>query len=206
MRARVTFRLVTGLWITILAGLLLAVDSLAAPGGGSSGFGGGGGGGGGGGFCGGGGGAGSGTGGSPVVFLIFIGVFLVVFISGLVKAAQLRKRRRERARRVELASAEAAADDAYFAADAVKADTVALHAAIVAAWTGRDREGARAPPRARSAHRVGAAARRLRSPRLAQRVRDPPAGRPSSTSGSPTARTMPRTAWSSASPPCSGTW
>ena len=140
MRARLTFRLATGLWVTILAGLLLAVDSLAAPGGGSSGFGGGGGGGGGG-FSGGGGGAGSGTGGSPVVVLIFIGVFLVLFISGLVKASQLRKRRRERARRVELASAEAAADDAYFAADAVKADTVALHAAIVAAWTGRDREG-----------------------------------------------------------------
>jgi predicted lipid-binding transport protein (Tim44 family) len=141
MRARLTFRLATGLWVTVLAGLLLAVDSLAAPGGGSSGFGGGGGGGGGGGFSGGGGGAGSGTTGSPVVFLIFLGVFLVLFISGLLKAAQLRKRRRNRARRVELASAEAAADDAYFAADAVKADTVALHAAIVAAWTGRDREG-----------------------------------------------------------------
>ena len=138
MRARLTFRLVTGLWVTVLAGLLLAVDSLAAPGGGSSGFGGGGGGGGGGGFSGGGG-TGSGTSGSPVFFLLFLGLFLVVVALGLVKAARLRKRRRDRARRVELASAEAAADDAYFAADAVKADTVALHAAIVAAWTARDR-------------------------------------------------------------------
>jgi len=53
---------------------------------------------------------------------------------------KLQKRRRERVARVELASAEAAADDAYFAADLVKRDAADLHRAIVAAWTARDRE------------------------------------------------------------------
>ena len=126
--------------ISVLAGLLLAVESIAAPGGGSSGFGGGGGGGGGSGGFSGGGGAGSGSGGgSPLIILVVFGVVAVFFVFGLFKAAQLRKRRRERAARVELASAEAAGDDAYFAADLVKAEAAALHRAIVAAWTGRDR-------------------------------------------------------------------
>ena len=124
----------------MLVGLLLAVDSIAAPGGGSSGFGGGGGGGGGGGFSGGGSGSGDGEG-SPWVFLIAVVIGLTLFGWGLYKAHRVRKRRRERAARVELASAEAAGDDAYFAADAVKADTAALHRRIVAAWTGRDRDG-----------------------------------------------------------------
>src|SRR5215208_357886 len=129
MRARVTFRLLSGLWVTVLAGLLLAVDSIAAPGGGSSGFGGGGGGGGGGGFSGGGG--SSDSGGSPIVFLIAVAIFALFIGFGLFKARRLRKRRRERAARVELASAEAAGDDAYFAADRVKADAAALHHDIV---------------------------------------------------------------------------
>src|SRR3954449_12681213 len=77
IRARVSYRLVTGLWVTILAGLLLAVDSLASPGGGSSGFGGGGGGGGGGGFTGGGG-AGSGSSGGGWGWLIVIAVFALI--------------------------------------------------------------------------------------------------------------------------------
>jgi predicted lipid-binding transport protein (Tim44 family) len=136
MRARVTFRLVTGLWITILAGLLLAVDSLASPGGGSSGFGGGGGGGGG--FSGGGG-AGSGDGGSFVGVLVFVVIFAIVVGFGAWKAHRLRKRRRARVAQVELASAEAAGDDAYFAADAVKESAESLHRAIVKAWTDRDR-------------------------------------------------------------------
>src|SRR5436190_2588948 len=127
MRARVSLRLVTGLWITILAGLLLAVDSLAAPGGGSSGFGGGGGGGGGG-FSGGGG-SGAGSGGSIWGFLIVLVAFALIVGVGAFKARRVRRRRRERAERVELASAEAAADDAYFAADAVKHDAAALHRA-----------------------------------------------------------------------------
>jgi predicted lipid-binding transport protein (Tim44 family) len=131
-------RLFSALSITILAGLLLAVDSLAAAGGGSSGFGGGGGGGGGGGFSGGGG-AGSG-GGSPVLILVIFVVVGVFFLFGLYKAAQLRKRRRARVAQVELASAEAADDDPYFAADLVKADAAALHRSITEAWTARDRD------------------------------------------------------------------
>jgi predicted lipid-binding transport protein (Tim44 family) len=138
MRARLTFRLATGLWITVIAGLLLAVDSLASPGSGSSGFGGGGGGGGGG-FSGGGG-SGTGTGGGGWGFLIVVIIVALIVGVGAFKAHRLRKRRRARVAQVELASAEAAGDDAYFAADAVKADAAALHRAIVAAWTERDRD------------------------------------------------------------------
>ena len=66
-------------------------------------------------------------------------MFLLVVGLGLFGAARLRKRRRERAARVQLAAAEAADDDAYFAPDAVKAEAAALHREIVAAWTARDR-------------------------------------------------------------------
>jgi predicted lipid-binding transport protein (Tim44 family) len=138
VRRRVNLRLFSGLWVTILAGLLLAVDSLAAPGGGSSGFGGGGGGGGG--FSGGGGSSGSGSEGSPWVFVFAVVLGLLFFGFGLFKAARIRKRRRRRAARVHLAAAEAAGDDAYFAADAVSADAAELHRAIVTAWTARDRD------------------------------------------------------------------
>jgi predicted lipid-binding transport protein (Tim44 family) len=136
MRSRVTFRLVTGLWVTVLAGLLLAVDSLASPGGGSSGFGGGGGGGGG--FSGGGG-TGPGGGSPWTVLVVFVLVALFVAFAAF-KAYRLRKRRRERAARVELASAEAADDDAYFAAEAVKGEARRMHERIVKAWTDRDRD------------------------------------------------------------------
>jgi predicted lipid-binding transport protein (Tim44 family) len=130
--------------IVVLVGLLLAVDSLAAPGGGSSGFGGGGGsgGGGGGGFSGGGGGTGGDGGG--VGFLTTVAIFLLIFAWGMFAAWRLRRRRRARARRVELASAEAADDDAYFSAAAVRAQAADLHRAIVEAWTDRDRDGLRA--------------------------------------------------------------
>jgi predicted lipid-binding transport protein (Tim44 family) len=133
---RLTIRLFTGFWVVILAGLLLAVDSLASPGGGSSGFGGGGGGGGGG-FSGGGG-AGSG-GGSPWTVLVVFVIIAVFVAVGAFKAARVRKRRRERVAQVELASAEAAGDDDYFAADAVKAEAKQMHERIVSAWTARDR-------------------------------------------------------------------
>jgi predicted lipid-binding transport protein (Tim44 family) len=136
MRARLSLRLLTGLWVTVLAGLLLAVDSLAAPGSGSSGFGGGGGGGGGG-FSGGGG-SGSGSGGSVWDVLFIVAIAAVIFGVGAFKAHRLRKRRRAGAAQVELASAEAAGDDAYFGADAVKREAE-LHRAIVAAWTARNR-------------------------------------------------------------------
>ena len=136
VRRRVTLRVLSSLWITVLAGLLLAVDSLASPGGGSSGFGGGGGGGGG--FSGGG--SGSGDEGSPWVFVVVIGVGLLLFGWGLFKARRLRKRRRERAARVALAAAEAAAADAHFGAEEVKAEAAELHRRIVSVWTARDRD------------------------------------------------------------------
>ena len=125
--------------MTVLLGLLLAVDSIAAPGGGSSGFGGGGGGGGGG-FSGGGSGSGDGEG-SPWVFLVAVVIGLLLFGFGMFKAARLRRRRSERAARVQLAAAEAAADDEHFAPGAVTGESAALHRELVAAWTARDREG-----------------------------------------------------------------
>jgi predicted lipid-binding transport protein (Tim44 family) len=138
MSRALVIRLFPALLVVVLAGLLLAVDSIAAPGGGSSGFGGGGGGGGGG-FSGGGGSSGSGSGGGGIGVLVIVAAFAIIVIFGLVNTARQRKRRRERAARVELASAEAAADDAYFDADRVKAEAAGLHHRIVAAWTARDR-------------------------------------------------------------------
>jgi predicted lipid-binding transport protein (Tim44 family) len=48
--------------------------------------------------------------------------------------------RRKREERVKMAAEEAAMDDAAFTPDLVKPATVALHKAIVEAWTARDRE------------------------------------------------------------------
>jgi len=133
----------------LLAAVLLllgATVAVAAPGGGSSGFGGGGGGGGGGGFSGGGGAGAGGTGGG-VAFLVFIGLFFVLIVTstllGWWQLRRMRKRRGARARQVELASAEAAADDAGFAADAVKKVTTQLFVSIMHAWTTRDRDALR---------------------------------------------------------------
>ena len=116
----------------VLAPILL----LASAGGGSSGFGGGGGGGGGG-FSGGGG-SGSGSG-DPVVFAIVVGVFALIFVWGLIKSARLRRAWRRRVARVRLASAEAAQDDAAFAAEAVEAAAANLFREVQDAWNDRDR-------------------------------------------------------------------
>lgn len=71
VRRRLAIRLFSGLWVTILAGLLLAVDSLAAPsGGGSSGD------------------------GAPVGLLVAVALGALLLGPGLFKAARLRKRRR----------------------------------------------------------------------------------------------------------------
>jgi len=118
--------------------LALAGTASAAPGGGSSGFGGGGGGGGGG-FSGGGGASGTGSGGGGWVVLVVFGVFAVIILLGLIQARRLRKRRRERVRRVELAAAEAVADDEHFAVDAVREQAAELLRSIMVAWTARDR-------------------------------------------------------------------
>jgi predicted lipid-binding transport protein (Tim44 family) len=110
---------------------------LAQAGSGSSGFGGGGGGGGGGGF----GGGGSGTGGGdPIVVLVFFGLFGVFLLFLAVHTVRYRRKLRERDQRVRTASAEAAEDDAYFAADELERHAVALFKAAQLAWDGRDRE------------------------------------------------------------------
>ncbi len=75
-----------------------------------------------------------------MVILVVIAAAFLFFLFGMYKAAKLRKRRQERIARVELASAEAAGDDAYFAADLVKSEAAALHRSIVDAWTARDRD------------------------------------------------------------------
>jgi predicted lipid-binding transport protein (Tim44 family) len=126
---------------------LLCSSALAAAGGGTSSFGGGGGGGGfsggGGGFSGGGGsygGGGSLSGGGVVVVLLLVGLFIVVpLITGLLAGARLRRKRQERVKRVTLAAAEAAADDAAFDADAVNEQAKKLFLHIQAAWDARDR-------------------------------------------------------------------
>ena len=133
------------------------------------------------------------------IFLIFIAVFVVFVGFGAFHAARLRKRRHERAARVALASAEAAGDDAYFAADLVKADAAGPAPRDRRRVDGPRPRGARAPPRARSPHGVGAAARRFRPQGLAQRVRDPQRpGRRVPRPHQPRGR-QPRTASSSAS-------
>jgi len=136
--------------ILLVAIALLAVGAAAAwagPGGGTSGFGGGGGGGGGGGFSGGGGASGGGGTGSGVAFLIFVALVLafLVFsgVATMFQVRRMRKRRAARERRVELASAEAAGDDAAFAADEVRGEAAALLKLIVEAWTARDRDALR---------------------------------------------------------------
>ena len=137
--------------ILLVAVALLALGAAAAyagPGGGSSGFRGGGGGGGGGGGFSGGGGSGSGSGGGGgVAFLIFVGAVLAFIVFSAVATAlqvrRMRRRREARARKVELASAEAADDDAAFAADEVRGEAAALLKLIVEAWTARDRDALR---------------------------------------------------------------
>lgn len=120
--------------------LLDLFSIIAAAGGGSSGFSGGGGGGGGGSsFSGGGGSGGSGTGsGSPWIVVVIVLVFVLIAAFGWYTAWQLRKKRRARVERVTTASAEAAQDDGYFAADVVVAQAGTLFTAIQHAWGRND--------------------------------------------------------------------
>jgi len=147
--------------IAIALALLLAPEALAAAGGGSSGFGGGGGEGGGGG-----GGGGGGVGffiliqilvriavlGHGLGALVLIGLFILyLVITRVMPSAQrswsargssgpaARRRVAQRQRRVQAAAAEAAEDDADFAADAVKANATALFKQIQTAWDRDDR-------------------------------------------------------------------
>jgi predicted lipid-binding transport protein (Tim44 family) len=130
--------------------LLLAPAAFAGAGGGSSGFGGGGGGGGFGGGGGYGGGYGYGGGGGYGGH-VSVGAFLAVVVLGVFAVAAFmvwaafsvardKRRRAERAKKVRLASAEAAEDDADFAYDAVVANAAELYVACQQAWDARDRD------------------------------------------------------------------
>ncbi len=113
-----------------------AASAWAQAGGGSSGFGGGGGGGGG--FSGGGGsGTGSGSG-NPIVAVFVFGLFGVFIVYLAIHSWRYRVKVRERDERVRTASAEAAEDDAYFAADELEAHARGLFVACQEAWDGRD--------------------------------------------------------------------
>jgi predicted lipid-binding transport protein (Tim44 family) len=123
---------------------------LAAAGGGSSGFGGGGGGGG---FSGGGGGSSFGGGGGyyggsgHVSGGFVLGIFglILVFVLFLAISAGLatmryRRKRRDRVKQVQMASYEAAEDDAWFAHEAVVSEATALFNEVQAAWDADDRD------------------------------------------------------------------
>ena len=90
------------------------------------------------------GGAGTGGTGSGIAFLIFVGAFIAFVLFSAVASAmtvrRMRRRRDARARAVELAAAEAADDDAAFAAGEVRGEAAALLKLIVGAWTARDRD------------------------------------------------------------------
>jgi predicted lipid-binding transport protein (Tim44 family) len=109
---------------------------LAQAGSGSSGFGGGGGGGGGGSF--GGGSSGSGEG-DPLVAVVVFGLFGLLLLYLAIHTVRYRRKLRERDRQVRTASAEAAEDDSYFAADELERHAVALFRAAQMAWDARDR-------------------------------------------------------------------
>jgi predicted lipid-binding transport protein (Tim44 family) len=133
----------------VLLLVLLAPAAMAAAGGGSSGFSGGGGGGGGGYSGGGGGGYGSGSGSSGPVDIVFGALILLALICFVLYwiyrqavnafvAQRLRIRRGKRVKRVETAAAEAAEDDAAFAADAVRVGADQLFRQVQAAWSAND--------------------------------------------------------------------
>ena len=111
---------------------------LAQAGSGSGGFGGGGGGGGGGGSFGGGSGGGSG-GGDPLVVVVVFGLFGLFLLYLALHTVRYRRKLRERDERVRTASAEAAEDDPYFAADELERHAIALFNAAQLAWDARDR-------------------------------------------------------------------
>ena len=114
--------------------ILLPARALAAAGGGSAGYGGGGGSSGGS-YSGGSGGGEGGLGG----FLLFVGIVVAVIVWAVISNALEQRRIRKRDERVSTASAEAAEDDPYLGAEAVKRDAAALFTQIQDAWTKKDR-------------------------------------------------------------------
>ena len=153
-------RLAIALLVVAAVALLIAPAAFAAAGGGSAGFGGGGGGGGEGGGGGGGVGIfiiiqilvriavlGHGLGALVLIALAIAYLIITRVMPGASQSWSARKgsgpkaKRRvaERQRRVQAAAAEAAEDDAAFAADAVKANATALFKQVEAAWDRGDR-------------------------------------------------------------------
>jgi predicted lipid-binding transport protein (Tim44 family) len=145
--------------LAVLSLLVWAPSAWAPAGGGSSGFSGGGGGGGfsGGGGSGGGfsGGGGTGAGGDGLGLLVLVGLIVLFVLGAWVFAmvrrayrradaaaddARFRFRQRKRGRDVELAAAEASADDESFAVARVREDAELLFRAIQAAWSRNDIE------------------------------------------------------------------
>src|SRR4051794_6497599 len=111
---------------------------IAQAGSGSGGFGGGGGGfsgGGGSGCCGG---SGSGSG-DPIVAVVVLGLVGLLLAYPLLRSGLSHRKVSTRDRRVRTASAEAAEDDAYFAADELERHAAALFRAAQLAWDARDR-------------------------------------------------------------------
>jgi predicted lipid-binding transport protein (Tim44 family) len=125
-----------GIWHATTGLTLMLTLILAQAGGGSGGFGGGGGGGGGSSF--GGGSSGSGEG-DPLVAVFVFGLFGIFLLFLAIQTVRYRRKLREREGRVRTASAEAAEDDAYFAADELERHAVALFRAAQLAWDARDR-------------------------------------------------------------------
>jgi predicted lipid-binding transport protein (Tim44 family) len=131
------------LLLACVLSLVLADLALAQAGSGSGGFGGGGGGGGGGsggGFGGSGGRSGGEGDGGGFSWLVIVAIFLLFVVPGIVGGILRSRRIKKRRTRVHTASAEAATDDAYLAAEAVERDAAALYAATQVAWDRRDRE------------------------------------------------------------------
>ena len=86
----------------------------------------------------GGGGSGSG-GGDPLFAAIVFGVFGILVLYIVLRSGLYHRKVRRRDLRVRTASAEAAEDDAYFAADELERHATALFTAAQLAWDARDR-------------------------------------------------------------------
>jgi predicted lipid-binding transport protein (Tim44 family) len=86
-----------------------------------------------------GGGGSGGEGGDGIGVVIVVVIFAVVVVGGAFGRRRYRRKVRARRARVRTASAEAAEDDAYFAADRVEREARELFVAAQAAWNARDR-------------------------------------------------------------------
>jgi predicted lipid-binding transport protein (Tim44 family) len=115
-----------------MVGALTSWNVIAAAGGGSAGFHGGGGGG--------------GHGGKlffilwliahPIALAVVVGFLLCLYLYNQAQSARGKAKRRARTRRVEIAAAEAAEDDAAFSPDVVREQAAKLFTDIQAAWDG----------------------------------------------------------------------